>query len=227
MLGKVFTLEPFLNPDDDDFEATVIEQPGQIIGAAGAGTSVNCTFKNTGNTEWPKNVKLKLLNGSNHAIKSLGLDNMCVQPNEELKVSINVKLPEFAGKKILTLMLVHGDDQVEFGDEVTVTLQVELENHETQCPDFEQLLEAIEQPLNETNGNTFYVDQDEEAETDEVNQLDLSVDSWQMVDDTGDEPAPQPQPKDIEYEMQDEDDAKMKSAVDSATPGDRSKNINC
>jgi hypothetical protein len=48
-----------------------------------------------------------------------------------------------------------------------------------------------------------------------------------MVDDTGDEPAPQPQPKDIEYEMQDEDDAKMKSAVDSATPGDRSKDINC
>ena len=56
MLGKVFTLEPFLNPDDDDFEATAIEQPGQIIGDAGAGANVNCTFKNTGKTEWPKNV---------------------------------------------------------------------------------------------------------------------------------------------------------------------------
>lgn len=85
-----------------------------------------------------------MFNGSNHAYKSLGLDTTCVQPNEELKVSINVKLPDFAGKKILTLILVHGDDHVEFGDEVTVTLLVELEDHETQCPDFEQLLEAIE-----------------------------------------------------------------------------------
>ena len=53
-----------------------------------------------------------------------------------------------------------------------------MENHETQCPDFEQLLEAMELPLNETSGHTFYVDKDEEAEADEVNQLDLSVDSW-------------------------------------------------
>lgn len=126
-------------------------------------------------------------------------------------------------------MLVHSDDRVEFGDEVTVTLQVELENHETQSPDFDQLLEAIEQPLNETNGDTFYVDKDIEAETDEVNQLDLSVDSWQMVDDDeGDDAAPNPQPKEIEHEMkQDEDGTKMKSAVESATPGDRSKDCTC
>jgi hypothetical protein len=65
------------------------------------------------------------------------LDNQRVQPDEELKVSINVKLPEFAGKKNLTLTLVHGDDQIEFGYEVTVTLKVELENHETQCSDVE------------------------------------------------------------------------------------------
>lgn len=56
VLSKVFTLEPFLNPADDDIEATAIEQPGQITGAAGAGHSVNCTFKNTGETAWPKNV---------------------------------------------------------------------------------------------------------------------------------------------------------------------------
>lgn len=87
---------------------------------------------------------MKLINGAKHAFRSLGLDNQCVQPNEELKVSINVRLPEFAGEKILTLILVHSDDQVEFGDEVRVTLLVELENHETQCPDFEPLLEAIE-----------------------------------------------------------------------------------
>lgn len=126
-------------------------------------------------------------------------------------------------------MLVHSDDRVEFGDEVTVTLQVELENHETQSPDFDQLLEAIEQPLNETNGDTFYVEKDIEAETDEVNQLDLSVDSWQMVDDHGDdEAAPNPQPKEIQYEMQqDEDDTKMCSTVESADPGDRSKDGTC
>ena len=126
-------------------------------------------------------------------------------------------------------MLVHSDDQVEFGDEVTVTLQVELENHETQIPDFDKLLEAIEQPLYETNGDTFYVDKDEEAETDEVNQLDLSVDSWQMLDDDAeDEAAPNPQPKEIKYEMQqDENDTKTQSAVESATPGDRSKDATC
>lgn len=108
-------------------------------------------------------------------------------------------------------MLVHSDDLVDFGDEVTVTLQVELENHETQSPDFDKLLEAIEQPLNETNGDTFYVEKDIEAETDEVNQLDLSIDSWHMVDDHGDDQeAPNPQPKEIKYEMQqDEDDTEM------------------
>jgi hypothetical protein len=55
---------------------------------------------------------LKLINGSKHAVRSLGLDNQRVQSNEELKVSINVKLPEFAGKKNLTLTLVHGDEQI-------------------------------------------------------------------------------------------------------------------
>ena len=65
---------------------------------------------------------MKLNNGSKHAFRSLGLDNECVNPDEQLSVSINVKLPESAGKKILTLRLVHGDDHIEFGEEVTVTL---------------------------------------------------------------------------------------------------------
>jgi hypothetical protein len=56
MLGKVFTLEPFLNPADEEIEATAFDQPGQIIGAAGADHNVNCTFKNTGKTSWPMNV---------------------------------------------------------------------------------------------------------------------------------------------------------------------------
>lgn len=63
----------------------------------------------------------------------------------------------------------------------------------------------------ETDGNTFYVDEDKRAEYDAVNQLDLSVDShkavnqldlsidsWCMVDeDAGDEPAPCPSAKEI------------------------------
>lgn len=56
VLDKVLTLEPFLNPADDEYEATAIEQPGQIVGAAGAGANVNCIFKNTGKTAWPTNV---------------------------------------------------------------------------------------------------------------------------------------------------------------------------
>lgn len=118
----MFSLEPFFNPFDDDFMATCIDQPGHIIGVAGADYNVDCTFKNSGKTAWPKNVQLKLINGSKNAYKSLGLDNERVQPEEELNVSINVKLPEFAGKKNLTLKLVYGDDLTEFGDEVTVTL---------------------------------------------------------------------------------------------------------
>lgn len=55
-------------------EATCVERPKDIIGAAGAGCDVGCTFKNTGKTAWPKNVHLKLINGSNSAYKSLGLE---------------------------------------------------------------------------------------------------------------------------------------------------------
>lgn len=206
--------------------ATCIDQPGHIIGVAGADYNVDCTFKNSGKTAWPKNVQLKLINGSKNAYKSLGLDNERVQPEEELNVSINVKLPEFAGKKNLTLKLVYGDDLTEFGDEVTVTLQVNQENHETQQPNFDELLEAIDEPLNETSGNTFYVGEDDETEA--VNQLDVSADSWIVVDEKQDNPAPSPQPKKILYEMQrDEDETEMKPAVKSARPGGRSQDSPC
>ena len=48
------------------------------------------------------------------------------------------------------------------------------------------------------------------------------------ADEDADEAAPNPQPKEIKYELQqDEDDTKMKSAVESATPGDRSKDGTC
>lgn len=206
--------------------ATCIDQPGHIIGVAGADYNVDCTSKNSGKTAWPKNVQLKLINGSKNAYKSLGLDNERVQPEEELNVSINVKLPEFAGKKNLTLKLVYGDDLTEFGDEVTVTLQVNQENHETQQPNFDELLEAIDEPLNETSGNTFYVGEDDETEA--VNQLDVSADSWIVVDEKQDNPAPSPQPKKILYEMQrDEDCTEMKPAVKSARPGGRSQDSPC
>lgn len=56
VLSKVFSLEPFFTPSDVHFEAMCIEQPGNIIGAAGAGYNVSCTFKNSGTIAWPTNV---------------------------------------------------------------------------------------------------------------------------------------------------------------------------
>ena len=212
-IGKVFNFESLFGEDEEeeDLEATCVERPKDIIGAAGAGCDVGCTFKNTGKTDWPRNVHLKLINGSNSAYKSLGLEQQSVQPSEELSFSFNVKLPDIAGKKNLTLMLVHGDDHVEFGDEVTVCLQVEsqVEPIETLVPtNTAQLLDQIESPLNETSGNTFYVgDEDEELEAENPN--DISADSWTCVDEICDDLDSAPQPEDTCEKTKQEEDPKQ------------------
>lgn len=79
------------------------------------------TFKNSGNIGWPTNVQLKLVNGTIVLYNALGLENQCVQPGEELNVSLELKLPVTPGNYLLNFRLVHGDN-IEFGDEVTVNL---------------------------------------------------------------------------------------------------------
>ena len=147
---------------------------------------------------------MKLVNGTNVVYNALGLESQCVQPNEELNVTIEVKLPTTPGKYVLKFRLVHGDNN-EFGDEVTVDLVAEAESEpvieevEEATPDEEQvcddvkpidykLLTALEEPLTETNGDTFYVDQDQDIDGDgasigDVDELNVSVDSWIMVDE--------------------------------------------
>lgn len=129
VLGKVFSLEPFFDTAEPTYEATCLDQPEEFVGVAGADFSATCTFKNSGLIAWPVNVQLKLVNGTIVVYNALGLENQCVQPNEELNVTIELKLPTTPGRYILSFRLVHGDDH-EFGDEVTVNLLAQANTEE-------------------------------------------------------------------------------------------------
>lgn len=185
-MSKVFSLEPFSDPEPS-LEATCINQPHEFVGVAGADFNATCTFKNTGKSAWPANVQLKLVNGTIVVYNALGLENQCVQPNEELNVTIEVKLPVTPGSYALKFRLVHGDNQ-EFGEEVTVNLVAKaatVEVAETPAPvEYKTTAAELEEPMTETIGNTFYVDRANEEEFNEsVGDLDLSVNSWIVVHD--------------------------------------------
>lgn len=186
ILSKVFSLEPLFDTAEPIYEAMCLDHPEQFSGVAGADFSAICKFKNSGQIAWPVNVQLKLVNGTIVVYNALGLENQCVQPDEELNVTIELKMPTTPGKYILSFRLVYGDNQ-EFGEEVTVNLLAYADDTDfaTECiPRGYNFLNQLEQPLNETSGNTFYVDQDERDEDgDSVNDLDLSVNSWIMVRD--------------------------------------------
>ena len=107
---------------EPDYEATCVDQPREFIGIAGANFNATCRFRNTGSVPWPDNVQLKLVNGSMTVYNALGLGKRCVQPQGELNVTIEVKFPQAPGKYILTFRLVYGDNNTEFGEEVTVNL---------------------------------------------------------------------------------------------------------
>jgi len=129
-------------------------------------------------------VQLRLVNGSTVVYNALGEEAQCVAPGEELNVTIELKLPVAPGKYVLQFRLVHGDN-VEFGDEVTVNLVAKAAEP---VPTFAEepidcrLVSALEEPLNETNGDTFYVEQHDEEEDGSDGELDLSVNSWTVVD---------------------------------------------
>lgn len=128
---------------------------------------------------------------------ALGLDGQCVHPQGELNVTIEVKLPQTPGTYILSFRLVYGENRTEFGEEVTVNLVAKAPTDQVANPIDNRLLNALEQPLTETNGDTFYVDQECNCSPCEkqckaaccdgdgasVNDLDLSIDSWFMVKD--------------------------------------------
>ena len=81
---------------------------------------------------------------------------------------------------------MHGEN-IEFGDEVTVTVVAQEPTGQVgngKLIDY-RALEALEAPLNETIGDTFYVDRERDADGSgaSVNDLDLSVDSWIVVQD--------------------------------------------
>jgi len=113
-----FNFESILLPS---FMATCLEQPTQITGVAEADFSAVCKFRNTGKIAWPQNVQLKLVNRTVVQYRALGLDNQCVQPYEELNITIEVKLPKTLGKYLLNFRLVHGNN-IEFGDVVSLYL---------------------------------------------------------------------------------------------------------
>lgn len=165
---------------------------------------MTCTFKNTGKTAWPANVQLKLDNGTVVVYNALGLEKQCVQPNEELNVTIEVNLPNTSGRYDLKLRLVHGDNQ-EFGDEATVKLVAQaatvvptetLKPVETQTSATEQ-----EDPVIETAGNSFTVDQDRNNEdmNESDGNLDLSVNSETMFDDDVGDDVDMPSEPSVKY----------------------------
>merc|ERR1711998_587005 len=88
---------------------------------------------------------------------------------------------------ILAFRLVHGDN-IDFGDEVTVNLVARaLTGQVESAPAIEdpKLQRALVQPLTETNGDTFYVDQEKDlgGSGASVDDLDLSGNSWIVVRD--------------------------------------------
>ena len=108
---------------------------------------------------------MRLDNGKNVVYNELGLENQCVQPNEELNVTIEVKLPATEGRNVLKFRLVHGDNQ-EFGEEVIVNLMTEpaiVEESSTPKPvEVEQQpATEVEEPLIETNEAETKVDDQE------------------------------------------------------------------
>jgi len=124
--------------------------------------------------------------------------------------------------------LVHGDNNVEFGDEVNVNLVAKAPEPEPvpasvsaekpSKPINYRLACTLEEPLNETNGDTFYVGQCEDGDEEQDvsdGELDLSVNSWTLVEDA--EPAakapggPEPLPE------IDEDDPKVHKPTVLAT----------
>lgn len=132
-----------------------------------------------------------------------------MQPNEELSVTIELKLPTTPGKYILHFRLVHGDNQ-EFGDEVTVDLVANAPEPEQVCCTrvccrtgkcFDcQVLNTLEEPLIETSGDTFYVDQDKDVDVsgESVEDLDnASVNSWIVVRDDDEAAAEPPGPSEL------------------------------
>lgn len=130
---------------------------------------------------------LRLDKGTAVFYRDLGLENESVLPQEELSVMIDLKLPEKSGKYSVTFRLVYGD-QVEFGDEVTVNLNVDPKP-EIACNTAmeEATLATHEQQLNETSACSVPVD--EEANSEEScqseNEMDVSITSWDMVGDYG------------------------------------------
>jgi len=145
ILSKVFSLEPFFDTAEPTYEATCLDQPEEFIGVAGADFSATCKFKNSGQIAWPVNVQLKLVNGTIVVYNALGFENQCVQPNEDLNVTIELRLPTTPGKYILSFRLVHGDDH-EFGDEVTVNLLAQANTEEVSSaprPMDRQLLDTL------------------------------------------------------------------------------------
>lgn len=203
ILNKVFSLEPFFDTlEPEKYMATCLYQPKDYTGVAGADFSATCTFKNSGNIAWPMNVQLKLVNGTIVVYNALGLENQCVQPQEELNVTIDLKLPTTPGKYILNFRLVHGDD-VEFGDEVAVNLLAKPKTIEPEyCVNYQPMDQALlcrlEQPLNETDGDTFYVDQPDHDVNVSVDSIDEDncdnpkTSTWIMVQEDSDTSAAPP-----------------------------------
>lgn len=103
---------------------------------------------------------------------------------------IDLKLPEKSGQYSVTFRLVHGD-HIEFGDEVTVNLDVQPKQPEIACNTgvSSNLASSAthEQQLNETSACSIPVDEEDNSDDScqSENEMNVSITSWDMVGDYG------------------------------------------
>lgn len=152
-------------------------------------------------------MQLKVVNGSMIHYNALGLNNRCVQPQGELNVTIEVKFPLTPGKYVLSFRLVYGENNTEFGDEISVGLVAQApagrvkntdDGQDGSCCDPKlkscktDSCQCCQEPATEVGGSTFYVDRDCACCNKSVNDLDLSINSWlEIGQDGGEEEATQ------------------------------------
>lgn len=113
---------------------------------------------------WPKDVQLKLVNMNHVYYRALGMENQCIQPYEELRITIEVKLPSTLGKYLLNFRLVHGNN-IEFGDAVSVYLLSQSQTDKpvlsTPCMPIEyNVTSTPERPLLHRSGHTARIELD-------------------------------------------------------------------
>jgi len=81
------------------------------------------TFKNTGETEWPADIKFVQINGD-ALVTSVEIDAVQIKPEQELTFTQQITCPAKPGLYSGFFKLAHGSDSIEFGEKVYIDIKV-------------------------------------------------------------------------------------------------------